>query len=112
MALGRAQPDRATGARPRSITSGLLRGLTGDRPVIAVGETKYHGDPVAAIAAETKDAAEEAARRVAVDFEELPAVFTVAGALAADALLVQDPSLRPNDPLANTNVLREHKIGW
>ena len=36
-----------------------------DRPVLAVGETKFHGDPVAAIAAETLDAAEEAARLVA-----------------------------------------------
>ena len=83
-----------------------------DRPVIAVGETKYHGDPVAAVAAESRDAAEEAAELVKVDYEELPAVFTVAGALAPDAPLVQDPSLRPGDPLANTNVLREHRIGW
>ena len=29
-----------------------------DRPVLAVGETKYHGEPVAAVAAETLDAAE------------------------------------------------------
>jgi CO/xanthine dehydrogenase Mo-binding subunit len=28
-----------------------------DRPALAVGETKYHGEPVAAVAAETKDAA-------------------------------------------------------
>ena len=33
-----------------------------DRPVLAVGETKYHGEPVAAVAAETKDAAEAASR--------------------------------------------------
>ena len=83
-----------------------------DRPVLAVGETSYHGEPVAAVAADTLDAAEEAARLVRVDFEELPAVFTVAGALAADAPLVQDPSLRPGDPLAATNVLREHRYGW
>jgi CO/xanthine dehydrogenase Mo-binding subunit len=83
-----------------------------DRPVIAVGETKYHGDPVAMVAAETKDAAEEAARLVRVEYEELPAVTTVAQALAADAPLVQDPGLRPNDSLAGTNVLREHHIGW
>src|SRR5204862_7735829 len=25
---------------------------------------------------------------------------------------VQDPSLRPDDPLARTNVLREHRYGW
>jgi CO/xanthine dehydrogenase Mo-binding subunit len=83
-----------------------------DRPVIADGEVKYHGEPVAAVAAETKDAAEEGARLVTVDYEELPAVFTVAGALDRAAPLVQNPSLRPNDPLANTNVLREHVIGW
>ena len=83
-----------------------------DRPVIATGEAKYHGDPVAAVAAETKDAAEQAAALVAVEYEELPAVFTIAGALAADAPLVQAPELRPGDPLADTNVLREHVISW
>jgi len=83
-----------------------------DRPVIAVGETKYHGEPVAAIAAETLDAAEAAARLVRVEHEELPAVFTLAAALDPAAPLVQDRALRPNDPLAGTNVLREHRVGW
>ena len=83
-----------------------------DRPVIAVGETKYHGEPVAIVAAETKDAAEEAAGLVRVDHEELPAVFTLAAALDPAAPLVREPALRPNDRLAATNVLREHRIGW
>ena len=83
-----------------------------DRPVIAVGETKYHGEPVAIVAAETKDAAAEGARLVRVEYEELPAVFTVAAALDPAAPLVQDPSLRPNDKFASTNVLREHRVGW
>ncbi len=83
-----------------------------DRPVLAVGETRYHGEPVAAVAAETLDAAEDAARLVRIDYEELPAVFTIAGALDPAAPLVQDPSLRPGDPLASTNILREHRYGW
>jgi CO/xanthine dehydrogenase Mo-binding subunit len=83
-----------------------------DRPVLAVGEAKYHGEPVAAVAADTKDAAEEAARLVKVEYEELPAVFTIAAALDPAAPLVQDPALRPDDPLARTNVLREHHFGW
>jgi CO/xanthine dehydrogenase Mo-binding subunit len=83
-----------------------------DRPVIAVGETRYHGEPVVAIAAETPDAAEEAARLVRIDYDELPAVFTVAAALDPAAPLVQDPELRSGDPLAATNVLREHRYGW
>jgi CO/xanthine dehydrogenase Mo-binding subunit len=83
-----------------------------DRPVLAVGETKFHGEPLAAVAAETKDAAAEAARLVRVEFEELPAVFTIAGALERGAPLVQDPALRQGDPLAGTNVLREHRYEW
>ena len=83
-----------------------------DRPVIAEGEVKYHGEPVAAVAAETKDAAEEAAGLVRIEYEELPAVFTLAGALDPGAPLVQDPTLRPNDGLAGTNVLREHRVSW
>jgi len=83
-----------------------------DRPVIASGVTSYHGEPVAAVAAETADAAEEGARRVRVAFEALPAVVTLDAALAPGAPPVQDPSLRPGDPLATTNVLREHRYGW
>ncbi|TAK02574.1 MAG: xanthine dehydrogenase family protein molybdopterin-binding subunit [Chloroflexota bacterium] len=83
-----------------------------DRPVIAIGETKYHGDPVAAVAADTKDAAEAAAALVRVDYEELPAVVSLEAALDPAAPLVQDPALRPNDRLAATNVLREHRVGW
>ncbi len=83
-----------------------------DRPVLAVGETRYHGEPVAAIAADTKDVAEEAARLVRIEYEELPAVFTVAAALDPAAPLVQDPDLRAGDPFASTNILREHHFGW
>jgi CO/xanthine dehydrogenase Mo-binding subunit len=82
-----------------------------DRPVLAVGETKFHGEPVAAVAAETEEAAEEAAALVRVRFEELPPVLTVAEALAPDAPLVQDPTLREG-PLARTNTLREWHFGW
>jgi len=83
-----------------------------DRPVLAVGETKYHGDAVALVVADTRELAERAAALVRVDHEELPAVFTVAGALAPDAPLVQDTALRGSDPRARTNVLNEHRVGW
>jgi CO/xanthine dehydrogenase Mo-binding subunit len=83
-----------------------------DRPVLAVGETKYHGEPVAAIAAETPDAAEAAAPLVRIEYEELPAVVSIAAALDSAAPLVQDPSLRLGDPLAATNILRLHQYGW
>ena len=84
-----------------------------DRPVLAVGETKFHGEPVAAVAAETKDAAEEAARLVRVEYEELPGVYTVEQALAQGAPLVREPELRPDDdPHRQSNVLSERVFSW
>jgi CO/xanthine dehydrogenase Mo-binding subunit len=84
-----------------------------DRPIIADGETKYHGEPVAAVAADTKDAAEEGARLVRVEYEELSGgVYDLATALDPASPLVQDPSLRPGDERAGTNVLREYRFGW
>jgi CO/xanthine dehydrogenase Mo-binding subunit len=84
-----------------------------DRPVLAVGETKFHGEPVAAVAADTKDAAEEAARLVRVEYEELPGVYSVEGALAAEAPLVREPELRPeDDEFRESNVLAVREYGW
>ncbi|MEW6225206.1 MAG: xanthine dehydrogenase family protein molybdopterin-binding subunit [Chloroflexota bacterium] len=83
-----------------------------DRPVLAVDEAKYHGDPVAVVLADTRDAAEAAAGLVRVGYEELPAVTTIAAALDPGAPLVQDPSIRPDDAFAHTNVVREHRVGW
>lgn len=84
-----------------------------DRPVLADGETKYHGEPVAAVAAETKEVAEEGARLVKVEYEVLEGgIYNVTDALASDAVLVQDPALRTGDPRANTNVIDEKNFGW
>jgi CO/xanthine dehydrogenase Mo-binding subunit len=83
-----------------------------DRPILATGETKFFGEPVAAVIAETRDAAEAAAALVQVEAEPLPAVLSVEQALDPQSALVQDPSLRPGDPLAHTNVLREWTFGW
>ena len=65
-----------------------------DRPVLADGESKFYGEPVAAVAAETEDAAEMAASLVRVDHEELPAVLTVDDALAPSCPLPQDKTWR------------------
>lgn len=84
-----------------------------DRPVLAVGETKYHGEPVAAVVAETRRAARAAVELVTVEHEELRGgVFTLADALDPESPLVQSPQLRPDDPFAETNILAEHKYVW
>jgi CO/xanthine dehydrogenase Mo-binding subunit len=83
-----------------------------DRPVLAVNETKFFGEPVAAVVAETEDAAAAAASLVRVECEELPAVLTIDAALDPRSPLVQEPALRPGDPHAETNVLEEWQFGW
>ncbi|MBI5157961.1 MAG: xanthine dehydrogenase family protein molybdopterin-binding subunit [Acidimicrobiia bacterium] len=83
-----------------------------DRPVMADGETKYHGEAVAAVVADTKDIAEEAALLVKVEYEVLPAIHTLEEALAPGAELVQDPAIRRPGPHIASNILSEYRFGW
>ncbi len=55
-----------------------------------VGKVRHVGDIVAMILAETLDQARDAADLLVVDYEELPAVVTVAQALTPGAALVHD----------------------
>ena len=80
--------------------------------MLAVGETKFFGEPVAAVAAESADAAEFAASLIRVDCEELPAVLTIDAALDRASPLVQDPEIRPRDSRGHTNILDEYCFGW
>jgi len=83
-----------------------------DQPVIATGETKFYGEPLAAVAATSEDIAEKAAKLVKVNYEELPGVYTIEQALSSDAPLVQEPSLRKDDPRKDTNIFQEWNYGW
>lgn len=56
-----------------------------DQPLLAIGVTRYIGEPVAAVVAETPEAAEEAAELVTPRIERQPRVTTVNEARADDA---------------------------
>ncbi|MFI5267674.1 MAG: xanthine dehydrogenase family protein molybdopterin-binding subunit [Chloroflexota bacterium] len=56
-----------------------------DWPVLAYDHVLYVGERVAVVAAESRDAAEEAAERIEVEYEELPAIFDPEEALAPGA---------------------------
>jgi CO/xanthine dehydrogenase Mo-binding subunit len=66
-----------------------------DRPIVAIHKVRFHGEPVAAVAAETPAAAAAALDAIAVEYEDLPVVATVEDALDADAPLVNDRPTRP-----------------
>ncbi len=59
-----------------------------DMPVLADGVVRYMGEKVAAVAAESEDAAERALDLIEVEYEELPLVADLAQALSSDAPLI------------------------
>src|SRR5205085_8929102 len=61
-----------------------------DQPIVALDKVRHVGDIVAAVVAETADAAAEAAELVDVDYEELPAVFDPLEALEPGAPVLHE----------------------
>jgi CO/xanthine dehydrogenase Mo-binding subunit len=66
-----------------------------DRPIVAIEKVRFHGEPVAAVAAETPAAAAAAVDAIAVEYEDLPVLATVEAALAPGAPLVNEAPSRP-----------------
>jgi CO/xanthine dehydrogenase Mo-binding subunit len=81
----------------QTTTVGPLRART---QVLADEVVRYLGEAIALVAAETEDAAEDAARRVVVEYADLPGVFDPEAAMRPDA-----PQLEPSG-----NVISRWKI--
>ena len=90
-----------------------------DQTIVAVDKVRHVGDPVAAVAALTVDAAEEALALIEVDYEELPAVLDLGEALYAKATLVHDSVKLPSSgfadlaeikPVEGTNICTHFKL--
>jgi CO/xanthine dehydrogenase Mo-binding subunit len=91
--------DVLTGADVEGLYQGkVLR----DIPVLCWDRVRYAGDRVAAVAAETLEACNEALSLIEVEYEELPAVFDPLEAMQPDAPLVhnspRDYQGRPGGP--------------
>jgi CO/xanthine dehydrogenase Mo-binding subunit len=61
-----------------------------EEPVLAEDKVRYKGEQIAAILAESEEAAMEAVGKVKLDLEELPAVFDVEEALQPGAPILKD----------------------
>ena len=73
-----------------------------DQCVVALDRVRYVGEPIAAIAAESLEAAEEAALLLDIEYEELPAVFD-----AQDAIQPGAPALHEKFP---NNIFKHGKL--
>jgi aerobic carbon-monoxide dehydrogenase large subunit len=84
-------PQRPVPANPHEVPLKSRDGspfLIAPHPVLALGKTRYVGEPVAVVVAETLWQAMDAAERLAVEYEPLPALVRAADALAPEASLV------------------------
>jgi len=74
----------------RDVDMGYFGYEVRDQRIFALEKVRFIGEPVAAVAATTPDIAREAASKLKVSYEELPAVFDPEEALRAGAPLVHD----------------------
>ncbi len=66
-----------------------------DRPIIAIDKVRFHGEQVAAVAAESPAAAAAAIEAIVVEYDELPVVPSVDDAVAPGATLVTERETIP-----------------
>lgn len=81
-----------------------------DHPLFARDMIRYHGEPLAAIAADTLEIARAAAEAVQVEVEELPRLLTMAEALAEGAPLIH-PDWRSYE-LLRDGAPRGGNVAW
>mgnify|MGYP006276239485 CR=1 FL=1 len=75
------------------------------QPVLAADDIRYRGEPIAFVVAETSKAARQAARKIALDIEELPALKSPEAALAEDT-----PELHEGGNIAETVRFRKGDV--
>jgi len=80
------------------VASFLYGAYVKDQPVVALEKVRYAGDIVAALAATDEGLAEEAVNTIEVEYEELPAIFTIEEALKQGAPLVHEKLQGRRDP--------------
>lgn len=75
-----------------------------DRPILASDETRYVGEPIACVIADSRYLAEDAAALVSVDYDPLP--------VSADCVKALDPGAPPAHLEHADNLLAEFSIGY
>ena len=67
--------------------------IFGDEPALAQRIVEYAGQPVAAVAADTYDQARVAAKKVAIEYEELPPVLSIEEAWEKEQFIYKPPKI-------------------
>jgi len=81
-----------------NVASNAFGAYVRDQQILATERVRYVGDMVAAVAAIDDAVAAEAVKLIEVDYDELPAVYSVEEALADEAPLVHEKLENRKDP--------------
>ena len=88
-----------------------------DTPLLATGKVRFIGEKVVAVAAEDRDAAEEALSAIEVEYHELPGVFDASQAMTHGAPLVHEDLATyagfkaPGDEIPNVFAMQKWTAG-
>ena len=88
-----------------------------DQPILALDKVRYAGEPVALVLARDPHVAEEAAARIVVEYESLPAVYDEVEAMTSKAIVHEVlkpagtfPDLKHLQGKKNTNVALDYRL--
>ena len=88
-----------------------------DQPILAIDKVCHVGEPVAVVLAADPHVAEEAANRIIVEYEELPAVFDEVEAMTSKAVVHEElkpagtfPDLKHLQGKKNTNIALDYHL--
>lgn len=88
-------------------------GVPADEPLLAEGEVRYKGQPIAAVAAEDLDTAHEALEAIEIEYEERPALFDIRKALDPGAPEIHPwGNLYPHFGPYNHRRVRKGDVDW
>jgi CO/xanthine dehydrogenase Mo-binding subunit len=68
----------------------LMPGVVVDQPLLAMERARYHGEPIAAVAAQSLELAQQALTLISVDYQPLSAIVDAEAAAADSSPLVHD----------------------
>jgi CO/xanthine dehydrogenase Mo-binding subunit len=88
-------------------------GVPADEPLLADGEVRYKGQPIAAVAAEDLETAYEALAAIEIEYEERPTLFDIRKALDPDAPQIhQWGNTYPHFGPYNYRRVRKGNLDW
>jgi CO/xanthine dehydrogenase Mo-binding subunit len=93
----------------------LMGSFVRDMPAMAQGTARFFGEPVAAVAAGSIEAAEEALALVDVEYEELPPILDPVAAMEPGSALVHQDWMgysRSADLSADRNIVSRTGLAW